>query len=481
MAEVQDNYIETKNILYSPKELDEINASDINFSDTIDAINTVNAVLEFKQKATELQFNNIVSWQIDFDSIKKNDKKDIQESIIQYIKNPSNKNNVLDKYLQYGNNIPDWINKIVEDTYTQEEIWKYELEWYFNTHEIIALWKEIYWENWNGSNISWTSPEVSNMCPWIFFSEWQFTTEFNRRNTERINNNINNIKALNITPLADGISKAWWKLYIDNEEFTVQSFENPNFLDKIYQKLWSNNFVNINELKNLLSPEIKNKWMKSLLENTKDKENTENKESEPITLIDKIQSMELTNIEELTDGEEIQMKNINYIFDIAKRYFIQRISSGENKISNPDTIKKQIAYILGTAKWECHFKNVKEKWSSKKYCWRWFVQLTHDYNYKKFGDISQNSWLTFRDNDWNILSNQDLNLYKNPSNILKSNELAAFILVYGCVNGSFTWKKLDDYINDNKTDLKWARKIIWGISPEKYVNTSNMCLAHIKI
>jgi hypothetical protein len=191
--------------------------------------------------------------------------------------------------------------------------------------------------------------------------------------------------------------------------------------------------------------------------------------------------MKLKNIDELTDWEDIQSENVNHIFEMSKKYFIQRINTWENKITDPNIIRKQIAYILGTAKWECNFKNVKQKWSRNMYCWRWFVQLTYGYNYKKFGNISQESWITFKDNDWNIMSKEDLNLYKNPNNILKSNELAAFILIYWSINGSFTWKKLDDYINDEKTNFLWARGVIWGKHPKKYVNTSNTCLSHIEI
>jgi len=255
MAEAQDNYIESKDISYSPKELDEINTPDINFSDTIDALNAINTALEFKHRAIELQFNNIISWQIDFDSIKKNDKKDIQENITQYIKNTSNKDNVLNKYLQYENNAPDWMKKIIENTYTQEEIWEYELEWYFSTHEIIALWKEINGESWDGSNIDPKDPNLYRICTWSFFSEEQFISKFNELNEERIRNNTNyiwNIDVYQIVKENLDVRKAKWILYLKDSAVTDNSIIfNENYVNLI-MNIEALNVVNKDEVKNIL-------------------------------------------------------------------------------------------------------------------------------------------------------------------------------------------------------------------------------------
>jgi predicted chitinase len=69
---------------------------------------------------------------------------------------------------------------------------------------------------------------------------------------------------------------------------------------------------------------------------------------------------------------------------------------------------------------------------------RGYVQITHNYNYKKFG------------------------LLDNPNKALEP-ETAWEILYEGMTKGLFTGKKLNDYINNTKTDYVNARKIINGL------------------
>lgn len=165
-----------------------------------------------------------------------------------------------------------------------------------------------------------------------------------------------------------------------------------------------------------------------------------------------------------TENKEQHQVSEQYIYKQAKLYWV--------------TDNRQIAYILATVKWECGFRNIKEGWWENKSYWkewyygRWFVQLTHKWNYEKFTKIIRESWLHFKDNNWNFIAWDDLDLVKNPDIILKSNDLASFILIYWMKNGSFTWKKLNDFINDNKVDYYNARRIINWISssPEKYKN-----------
>jgi len=163
------------------------------------------------------------------------------------------------------------------------------------------------------------------------------------------------------------------------------------------------------------------------------------------------------------DNKKIESLDINenYIYNQAKLYWI--------------TDSHQIAYILATVKWECGFKNIKEIWWEKRnygkewFYGRWYVQLTHKSNYKKFTDIIKKSGLNFKDNNWNLIVWKNVDLVKNPDLILQSNDLAAFILVYGMKNGSFTWKSLDNYINNQKCDFKNARRIInWTDHADKF-------------
>jgi len=78
-----------------------------------------------------------------------------------------------------------------------------------------------------------------------------------------------------------------------------------------------------------------------------------------------------------------------------------------------------------------------------KYCGRGLVQLTWKSNYAKYGEI------------------MGIDLVNNP-NLALDMKHAVFILVHGMKYGTFTGKKLDDYINGNGTNFLLARKIING-------------------
>ncbi len=160
------------------------------------------------------------------------------------------------------------------------------------------------------------------------------------------------------------------------------------------------------------------------------------------------------------------------------------------------TDKRQIAYVLATVKWECEFKNQKEIWWENKNYWkvdsstwkayygRWFIQLTHKYNYQKYTQIIQSLWRDFKDNSWNTLKWSEIDLVNNPDIILQSNDLAAFIIVDWMKNwwpDRVQSKRLDNYINDSKTDYYNARSIVnWMSSkPQTYADMANNYLDKI--
>jgi putative chitinase len=78
-----------------------------------------------------------------------------------------------------------------------------------------------------------------------------------------------------------------------------------------------------------------------------------------------------------------------------------------------------------------------------KYYGRGYVQLTWDYNYKKMSAA---------------LGMGDA-LVIHPEQVLQP-DIAYKIMSYGMRNGSFTGKKLGDYIHDSVCDYKNARRII---------------------
>lgn len=166
------------------------------------------------------------------------------------------------------------------------------------------------------------------------------------------------------------------------------------------------------------------------------------------------------NLSSIENKEKHQVSE-QYIYKQAKLYWV--------------TDNRQIAYILAIVKWECWFKNIKEIWWENRKYWqidsstwkayygRWFLQLTHKWNYEKYTKIIRDSKLKFRDNNWNVITWDRLDLVKNPDTVLESNDLASFILIDWMKNW---WpyrqdsKKLSHYINGNKMDYFNARYII---------------------
>jgi hypothetical protein len=135
---------------------------------------------------------------------------------------------------------------------------------------------------------------------------------------------------------------------------------------------------------------------------------------------------------------------------------------------DPDiTDVRWAAYMLATVKHECadKWQPIEEygkgkgrkygtavtvtgsdgKTYSNVYYGRGYVQLTWDYNYKNMSGF--------------ILNNDSL--YIDPSLALDPSD-AYKIMSYGMRKGSFTGKKLSDYINGSKCDYKNARRIING-------------------
>jgi hypothetical protein len=119
-------------------------------------------------------------------------------------------------------------------------------------------------------------------------------------------------------------------------------------------------------------------------------------------------------------------------------------------------LASQIAYVLATTEWETGraFQPVKEAyWKSEAwrqanlryfpYYGRGYVQLTWEQNYRVYGE------------------KLGLDLVNNPDLALEP-ENALFILIDGFKTGSFTGKKITDYINDQDTDYYNARRVING-------------------
>jgi len=119
-------------------------------------------------------------------------------------------------------------------------------------------------------------------------------------------------------------------------------------------------------------------------------------------------------------------------------------------------LNTQIAYVLATVQWETNrtFKPVKEAywldedWRKNNlqyypYYGRGFVQLTWKNNYQKYSQIL------------------GVDLVNDPDKALENN-LALFVLVHGFKTGTFTGRKITDYINESQADFVNARRCING-------------------
>ena len=154
----------------------------------------------------------------------------------------------------------------------------------------------------------------------------------------------------------------------------------------------------------------------------------------------------------LTGKGKMKTKNIELIKKIAGQYGF--------------TLPQELAYILATVEHETNgtFEPVVESYwldnpdaYNKKhhpnyypYYGRGFVQLTWLANYKKFSDIL------------------GVDLVANPELVLDPTN-SAIILVYGFKFGSFTGKKLSDYVGAEKQDFVKARKCINGTDRAEHI------------
>ena len=132
---------------------------------------------------------------------------------------------------------------------------------------------------------------------------------------------------------------------------------------------------------------------------------------------------------------------------------------------NSGLLRNQAAYCLATAHHETgNFKYLREIWgptaAQKRYEGRADLGNTQKGDGKRFmgrGLVH----ITGRRNytDWS--KRLGLDLLKNPE-LAEKPEIAVRILVEGMKLGTFTGKKLSDYITLNKSDFKGARRIVNG-------------------
>lgn len=84
------------------------------------------------------------------------------------------------------------------------------------------------------------------------------------------------------------------------------------------------------------------------------------------------------------------------------------------------------------------------------YAGKGYVQITWKNNYKKLGDVF------------------GVDLVANPELALDP-QLSLSICLYGFDNGSFTYKDIHSYINEEKTDYFNARRVINGVDKAELI------------
>jgi len=119
-------------------------------------------------------------------------------------------------------------------------------------------------------------------------------------------------------------------------------------------------------------------------------------------------------------------------------------------------LKSQHAYVIATTQWETDhtFKPVREAfrlsedWRRRNlryypYYGRGYVHLTWKTNYDRYSKIL------------------GVNFVNNPDVVMETN-VSLFILCHGFKHGTFTGRKLEDYVTNNKKDYINARRVING-------------------
>jgi hypothetical protein len=142
--------------------------------------------------------------------------------------------------------------------------------------------------------------------------------------------------------------------------------------------------------------------------------------------------------------EELDNEQIDSILLLASMF---------NEFGDGDLNK--LHYIIATAYHESKLRSIKEyRCASHQACYalqnaywytgymgRGYVQLTWQANYQKMEDVF----------GWPLVSDPDVALEADK---------AAAITVYGMMEGSFTGKKLNQYINGSEVDFYNARRVV---------------------
>ncbi len=202
----------------------------------------------------------------------------------------------------------------------------------------------------------------------------------------------------------------------------------------------------LGKIDGLIGPKTRNAWAEFV---------ADTKQEKPYLIGQESVAVLQSKLAELEESSENDFSDENGTIEAIKRQ-CRALDIGLNT---------QIAYVLATVKWETNktFQPVREAyWKSEEwrkdnlkyypYYGRGYVQLTWENNYSNYADIL------------------GVDLVGNPD-IAMQPEIALYVLVHGFQIGSFTGRKITDYIYEEKTDFINARRCINGLDKSDEIAT----------
>lgn len=171
-------------------------------------------------------------------------------------------------------------------------------------------------------------------------------------------------------------------------------------------------------------------------------------------------------------NRELFFYNYRNYFGKLKQSQVDGLEFLLSKFDNEMMSKEQVAYILATVKHETGhtFEPIEERGTynyfkyligilgirslaeANKFKGRGYSQITGRTNYTKYSLILRNDFITY------------------PERVMER-ENAYKILIHGFTNGTFTGKKLTDYIDGDKLDYYNARRIINSLNKANQIKT----------
>lgn len=155
----------------------------------------------------------------------------------------------------------------------------------------------------------------------------------------------------------------------------------------------------------------------------------------PTLMVNKMKKTDYFTADQLENAKFIMQGCMSYTQDQRKLAYILTTAIGESSLRPV----RENRCEPGTA---CY--QVQQEYWYTGYYGRGFVQITHRYNYERFGQIL----------GIDLVGNPDLALRK---------DIAGKIICHGMHHGIFTGLKLDDFFSGSKADWFNARKIIYGL------------------